>query len=55
MTIKTATREITKEEFLTAYNAAPPEIRKEVRRLLAEDCRSRGDIAGAEHLLNMKD
>ena len=55
MTIKTATREITKEEFLTAYNAAPPEIRKEVRRLLAEDLRNKGDVDGAERFLRIED
>lgn len=53
--MKTKEREITKEEFEAAYNAAPPEIRREVRRLLAEDCRNKGDTKGAEQLLSMED
>ena len=46
---------MTGEEFITAYKAAPVESRREVRRLLAEDCRRKGDLTGAKRLLAMKD
>ena len=45
---------ITAEEFLIAYRAAPPEIRKEVRKLLAEDAQQRGDFALAESILQIE-
>ena len=47
--------EMTGEEFLHAYHAAPPEVRKEVRRLIAEDLRRKGDHEEAARLLSMKD
>ena len=46
---------MTGEEFIAAYKAAPVESRIEVRRLLAEDCRRRGDTESAEWLLSIKD
>lgn len=47
--------EMTGEEFIAAYRAAPPEARREVRRLLAEDLRIKGDFEGAARILSMKD
>ena len=47
--------EMTGEEFLRAYHAAPPEARQEVRRLIAEDLRRKGDFDGATRILSMKD
>ena len=47
--------EMTGEEFIAAYKAAPPENRREVRRLLAEDLRRKGDFEGATRILSMKD
>ena len=47
--------EMTGEEFLRAYHAAPPEARREVRRLLAEDLRRKGDLEGAARILSMID
>ena len=47
--------EMTGEEFLRAYHAAPPEARREVRRLIAEDLRRKGDHEEAARLLSMKD
>ena len=47
--------EMTGEEFLRAYHAAPPEARREVRRLIAEDLRRKGDFEGAARILSMKD
>lgn len=47
--------EMTGEEFLRAYHAAPPETRQEVRRLIAEDLRRKGDHEEAARLLSMKD
>lgn len=47
--------EMTGEEFIAAYKAAPPENRREVRRLLAEDLRRKGDFEGAARILSMKD
>lgn len=44
----------TAEEFLISYRAAPPEIRKEVRRVLAEDAQRRGDFALAERIMQIK-
>ena len=46
---------MTGEEFIAAYKAAPVESRIEVRRLLAEDCRRKGDTESAERLLSIKD
>ena len=42
-------------KFLRAYHAAPPEARREVRRLIAEDLRRKGDFDGATRILSMKD
>ena len=42
-------------KFLRAYHAAPPEARREVRRLIAEDLRRKGDFEGAARILCMKD
>lgn len=47
--------EMTGEEFIAAYRAAPPEARREVRRLIAEDLRRKGDFEGAARILSMKD
>ena len=47
--------EMTGEEFLRAYHAAPPEARREVRRLIAEDLRRKGDFERSTRILNMKD
>lgn len=47
--------EMTGEEFIAAYKAAPPENRREVRRLLAEDLRRKGDFEGAARILSMKE
>ena len=47
--------EMTGEEFIAAYRAEPPEARREVRRLVAEDLRRRGDFEGAARILSMKD
>lgn len=47
--------EMTGEEFLRAYHAAPPEARQEVRRLIAEDLHRKGDFDGATRILSMKD
>ena len=47
--------EMTGEEFLRAYHAAPPEVRREVRRLIAEDLRRKGDHEEAARLVSMKD
>ena len=47
--------EMTGEEFIAAYKAAPPENRREVRRLIAEDLRRKGDHEEAARLLSMKD
>ena len=47
--------EMTGEEFIAAYRTAPPEARREVRRLLAEDLRIKGDFEGAARILSMKD
>ena len=46
---------MTREEFIAAYKAAPMEARREVRRLLAEDLRRKGDFDGAARILSMKD
>ena len=46
---------MTEEEFITAYRALPTEDRKEIRRLLAEDCRRKGNHDAAERLLKMED
>lgn len=42
-------------KFLRAYHAAPPETRREVRQLIAEDLRRKGDHEKAARLLSMKD
>ena len=42
-------------QFLRAYHAAPPEARQEVRRLIAEDLRRKGDHEKAARILCMKD
>ena len=47
--------EMTGEEFIAAYRASPPEARREVRRLIAEDLRRKGDFEGAARILSMKD
>jgi len=47
--------EMTGEEFLRAYHAAPPEARQEVRRLIAEDLHRKGDFDRATRILSMKD
>ena len=47
--------EMTGEEFIAAYRAAPPEARREVCRLIAEDLRRKGDFEGAARILSMKD
>ena len=47
--------EVTGEEFLAAYHAATPEIRKKVRFILAENCRDKGDYERAARILSMKD
>ena len=47
--------EMTGEEFITAYKAAPPEARREIRRLLAEDARRKGDFDGAARILSMQE
>lgn len=47
--------EMTGEEFIAAYREAPPENRREIRRLLAEDRYNKGDYEGAARLLSMKD
>ena len=47
--------EMTGEEFIAAYKAAPPENRRKIRRLLAEDLRRKGDFEGATRILSMKD
>ena len=47
--------EMTGEEFLRAYHAAPPEARQEVRRLIVEDLHRKGDFDGATRILSMKD
>ena len=47
--------EMTGEEFIAAYKAAPLENRRKIRQLLAEDCCKKGDNEAAERLLRMKD
>ena len=47
--------EMTGEEFLRTYHAAPPEARREVRRLIVGDLRRKGDFEGAARILSMKD
>ena len=47
--------EMTGEEFIVAYRAAPPENQREIRQLLAEDRYNKGDYEGAARLLSMKD
>lgn len=42
-------------KFLRAYHAAPPEARREVRRLIAEDLRRKGDFERSARILSMKD
>ena len=42
-------------EFLRAYHAAPLEAQQEVRRLIAEDLRRKGDFEEATRILSMKD
>ena len=42
-------------KFLRAYHAAPPKARQEVRRLIAEDLRRKGDHEEPARLLSMKD
>ena len=47
--------EMTGEEFLAAYKAATPKDRKQIRLILAEDRRNKGDYEGAARLLSMND